>query len=134
MQISNTINNETAGTGLRCALNILTKWELTQNQKKKILRISGSLLKDAQKNIAFKPNLDTDQLLRISMILDIHASLRSIFQNDANVYKFMSLKNSNNPFNDNSPIEIILRGNIITMHHVCCAIRAISLIGSNPLS
>lgn len=44
-------------------------------------------------------SLDDDQLARISLVLNIHASLRTIFDNPDNVYGFPSM-NNHNPFFD----------------------------------
>ena len=122
------------GIGLRCAINILTKWELTHNQKKKILRINDDLILKACTEKNYQPDLNYDQILRISLILNMHTSLRTTFERNENAYKFMLLKNANTPFNGNAPIDMILFGDIATMYHVCRAIQKLPLIGLSPFS
>lgn len=120
---------------LKCALNILTKWNLTPSQINLIIGTRKTSHRDTQKANDFQPTLDRDQLLKISMILNMHASLRSTFQNDSNIYNFIQMKNLNAPFHGDSPIETILRGDIVAIYHVYQAIQKLPFIGTtNPFT
>ncbi len=78
------VNKQSASTkemgviGLRAAVNIMEKWGATARQIESVLRISRSThtrVKSPERVMS----LDDDQLARISVVLNIHASLRTIF-------------------------------------------------------
>lgn len=78
--------------GLRTALNILDRWQASSEQSCRILRISRSTYARAlQKDPAWSVSLDTDQLQRISLVLNIHSALRVVFDNPENVYGFVAM-------------------------------------------
>src|SRR5690606_1035940 len=82
-------SKEQCVAGLRAALNVLDKWGAASEQACRILRISRSTYTRAkQRESAWSVGLDSDQLQRISMVLNIHAALRLIFDNPENVYGF----------------------------------------------
>ena len=81
--------------GLRAALNILDKWKASPEQACRVLRISRSTYTRAsQQDAAWTVSLDSDQMQRISLVLNIHAALRVVFDNPDNVYGF-ALMNTN---------------------------------------
>ena len=80
--------------GLRAALNILDKWQASCEQSCRILRISRSTYARAsQREIDWAVNLDSDQLQRVSLVLNMHSALRVIFDNPENVYGFVAMAN-----------------------------------------
>jgi hypothetical protein len=94
-----------AATGLKTAVNILDRWNATSAQVQAILRISRATYFKAKK-VGFEAiSLDSDQLARISVILNIHAALRVIFDNPDNIYGFMNMINNNAYFNGRSPLD-----------------------------
>lgn len=95
--------------GLKAAFNILEKWGCNGAQQQAIL----SLPKATYYKYRQRPEtaqLSGDQLERISYLLNIHASLSTLFENPENRYGFMAMKNHNPYFNGKSPLEIISSG------------------------
>lgn len=112
--------------GLRAALNILNKWEATTEQACRILRISRSTYTRArQRDSEWSVGLDADQLQRISMVLNIHAALRLVFDNPQNVYGFPSMENRNAFFNGRAPLEIMAQGDMISLYETFRRIDAL---------
>lgn len=103
--------------GLRAALNILDKWKASCEQACRILRISRSTYTRArQRDSAWAVGLDSDQLQRISIVLNIHAALRLVFDNPENVYGFPSMKNDNEFFNGRAPLDVMAQGDMISLY------------------
>jgi hypothetical protein len=103
--------------GLRAAVGILEKWSASSEQACRILRISRSTYTRArQQDANWAVALDADQMQRISFVLNIHASLRLIFDNPENVYGFPSMANDNEFFNGRSPLEIMSQGDMISLY------------------
>lgn len=103
--------------GLRTALNILDRWQASSEQSCRILRISRSTYARAlQKDPTWSVSLDTDQLQRISLVLNIHSALRVVFDNPENVYGFVAMGNHNDFFNGRSPLEIMAQGDMIALY------------------
>jgi hypothetical protein len=105
----------TGAIALRTAVNIMEKWEATSRQIESVLRISRSTYvraKDHERHVS----IDSDQLARASLVLNIHASLRTIFDNPDNVYGFPSMKNDNAFFDGRSPLEIMSEGSFIQIY------------------
>ncbi len=98
--------------GLRTAVKILERWKASPNQVQRVLRISRATLHRIKAGSDVS-RLDCDQLDRISMVLNIHATMRTVFENPANVYGFMGFKNGNEFFNGRSPLDIIAQGNMM---------------------
>ncbi|MCG9694962.1 hypothetical protein L1D55_25205 [Vibrio sp. Isolate22] len=88
-------------TGLKSAETLLLKWGATHEQIPVIL-----------------PTEEDNLEVRISHILNIHATLRTIFSNEANVYGFMCHANNNTFFNGRSPIRIIASGRLSDLQEV----------------
>lgn len=100
---------------LRAAVNIMEKWQATSKQIESVLRISRSTYvraKDEQRALS----LDSDQMERISLVLNIHASLRTIFDNPENVYGFPSMPNDNPFFDGRPPLDIMAGGSFIQLY------------------
>lgn len=93
--------NQRLATGLKSAETLLLKWGATHEQIQVIL-----------------PTEENNLEVRISHILNIHATLRTIFSNEDNVYGFMSHANNNTFFNGRSPIRIIASGRLSDLQEV----------------
>lgn len=107
----------TAATGLKTAVTILEKWGASGEQGEAILRVSHSSYARAKKKDALqKINLDRDQLTRISLILNMHAALRIVFDNPENLYGFMKMKNHNPFFEGRTPLEIMGNGDFVAVY------------------
>ena len=114
-QKNNPIDRKAKHTiGLRTAVTILERWQANHNQIRRVLRISRPTLHRA-KTGSIVSRLDCDQLMRISMVLNMHATMRTVFENPANVYGFMRFKNGNEFFNGQSPLEVIAQGNMLAL-------------------
>lgn len=112
--------------GLRAALNILDKWNASSEQACRVLRISRSTYTRArQREAQWSVGLDSDQLQRISMVLNIHAALRLVFDNPENVYGFPSMENRNEFFNGRTPLEIMAQGDMISLYETFRRIDAL---------
>ncbi|QCF25984.1 MbcA/ParS/Xre antitoxin family protein [Hydrocarboniclastica marina] len=113
-----------SATGLKVVLNILEKWGCTAEQVQAILRISRPAFYKYRK----KPedaSLNQDQLERLSYLLNIHGSLRIIFENPDNVYGFMSMPNDNPFFNGKSPLSLISTGSFAALYETFKRIDAL---------
>ncbi|MBF6622146.1 MAG: hypothetical protein ITG05_01355 [Pseudomonas stutzeri] len=119
-------SREQCVAGLRAALNILDKWAASSDQACRILRISRSTYTRArQRDPEWSVGLDADQLQRISMVLNIHAALRLVFDNPENVYGFPSMENRNEFFNGRTPLEIMAQGDMISLYETFRRIDAL---------
>ncbi|WP_394304602.1 hypothetical protein [Pseudomonas danubii] len=115
-------------TGLQAATLVLEKWQASNIQICNILRISRSTIsRTKQDNGQLTVRLDPDQMKRISLILNIHAALRTIFDNPKNLYGFPSLANQNDFFNGRSPLEIMSQGDLISLYETYRRIVAMSV-------
>ncbi|MGQ7245123.1 antitoxin Xre-like helix-turn-helix domain-containing protein [Salinicola sp. V024] len=104
--------NKTRDTaGLRAAIRILENWGATQEQGVEVLRISRSTYNRAKRSEpGWEATIDRDQLTRISMVLNIHAALRTVFENPANLYGFMTMPNHNQWFEGRTPLDTMISG------------------------
>ena len=74
-----TFTKDQCVTGLRVAVGILEKWRASSDQACRILRISRSTYTRAkQRDVEWSVGLDSDQMQRISFVLNIHAALRLV--------------------------------------------------------
>ncbi|MDX5299457.1 MAG: MbcA/ParS/Xre antitoxin family protein [Gammaproteobacteria bacterium] len=115
---------QVATAGLKAAFGILDKWGCSPLQAQKILRIS----KPAYYKYRTHPemaSLDSDQLDRISYLLNIHAALRTIFDNPENVYGFMGMANDNPYFNGAAPLDLIGTGQFAALYETFKRIDAL---------
>ncbi len=102
---------------LRVAMNILNKWHCSEQEKQAILGISRSTLHKYQS----KPDsarINPDLLERVSYLLNIHQSLKILFDNDENVYGFVRLPNHNYYFNGAAPMDILRSGLSSSLYEV----------------
>ncbi|QJD58380.1 DUF2384 domain-containing protein [Pseudomonas sp. gcc21] len=106
-----------AATGLRTAVTILDKWGATGEQGEAILRVSHSTYARAKRKDGLQSiNLDRDQLTRVSFVLNIHAALRTVFDNPDNLYGFMRMPNDNAFFLGRSPLEVMGGGDMVAVY------------------
>jgi hypothetical protein len=111
------LSKEQCVSGLRTALRILDKWDASSEQACRILRISRSTYTRAkQTGSEWSVGLDMDQMHRISFVLNIHAALRTVFDNPDNVYGFPSMANENEFFNGRKPLDIMAQGDIVSLY------------------
>jgi hypothetical protein len=115
----------TSATGLRAAVRIMEGWKATQNQMGNILRVSRSTINRAKTERLDSIALDDDQLDRVSFVLNIHAALRTIFDNPENVQGFVNMKNDNPFFNGRAPLEIMADGSYLSLYEVFRRIDAL---------
>lgn len=111
--------------GLRAAIRILEKWGATQEQLSGVLRISRSTYDYAMESKLSGVSMGPDQLTRISLILNIHAALRTVFESPENVYGFMTRENHNAWFNGRTPLEAIIIEGLPGLYETCHRINSL---------
>jgi len=113
-------------TALRTAVKILKKWQASEEQIEAVLKVSGSIYKgENQDDEESATDLDKNQLQRISMVLNIHAALRTVFENPKNLYAFPSMKNDNTFFNGKTPLEVISQGGLADLQGTLNSIESL---------
>ncbi|GGW82201.1 antitoxin Xre-like helix-turn-helix domain-containing protein [Alteromonas halophila] len=108
--------SDAASQSLHVAVNVLGKWKATREQMATILGISPASIARAKKKELV--SLSRDQLERVSYVLNIHAALRTVFDNPENVYGFVHKKNHNPFFNGATPFELMLKGSVANLYEV----------------
>jgi hypothetical protein len=103
--------------GFKVALNILERWGCSNEQMMAIVQLGRATFFKYKKNPE-AVNLSSDQLDRVSYVLNIHSVLRLIFSNPDNVYGFVNKKNSNPYFNGKTPLELMSTGKFGILHDV----------------
>lgn len=118
MQTANELvtDKSTAAAGLKAAVRILDKWRAKGEQGEAILRVSHTTYARARRGDLAEIKLDADQLARISYLLNIHAALRTLFENPENVYGFVTMANHNPYFNGRTPLEVIGGGDFAALY------------------
>tara|TARA_Y100000296_G_C5115016_1_gene227250 strand:- start:560 stop:940 length:381 start_codon:yes stop_codon:yes gene_type:complete len=122
----NLMTDEAALIGTRVAVRILLKWQATDADICAILDISPDTLRGllAQQQ---NPKLEQEPLERVGLILNIHAVLRTVFSNPANVYGFMQMVNNNAFFCGRAPLTVISDGNIESLRETYRRIKALEV-------
>lgn len=92
-----------AEAGLKAALAILEKWQARLEQQQRILALPA------------ETPLSEQQVERISYVLNIHARLRTVFDNPRNQSDFMSMPNGHPPFDGHPPLDYISSGNLLAL-------------------
>lgn len=118
-------HHSTSATGLRAAVRVMEGWKATQEQMGRILRVSRSSINRAKAGKLDSIALDDDQLDRVSFILNIHAALRTIFDNPENVQGFVNMKNDNPFFNGRAPLEVMADGSFVSLYETFRRIDAL---------
>lgn len=111
-----TQNKRAAAAGLKAAVRILDKWRASGEQGEAILRVSHSTYARARRSDLAEIKLDSDQLTRVSYVLNIHAALRMLFDNPENLYGFVNMMNHNPYFNGRTPLEIMESGDFAALY------------------
>lgn len=114
----------TNATGLRTAIRIMERWGATQDEIKRTLRVSRSSINRAKGTLT-SIELDDDQLDRISYVLNIHAALRTVFDNPENVEGFMAMVNHNEFFFGRTPLDVITGGSYVALYETFRRIDAL---------
>jgi len=109
------IQPEQAAIGLKVAMGILDKWECDSESQWKVLGLGRSTF-FKRRNDTQGMRLSGDQVERISYILNIHAALRTLFDNPENVHGFMRMKNHNAFFNGATPLSLVEGGNFGSLY------------------
>lgn len=114
-QTAQSLTRSQAGKAFGVAVNIMRKWGATNAQMLNIVQLPKSTffkyLSDPE-----SANLSKDQLTRISYVLNIHAGLRTVFDNKANVYGFMTYPNHGPYFNGAAPLDVIAGGDFSALY------------------
>lgn len=108
---------QAAPTALKAVLNLLDKWHCSEKEKTALLGIGRSTLHKYQGAPA-SARPSPDLLERISYLLNIHAVLRTLFDNPENVYGFVRMPNSNVFFNGKAPMELMSSGLMSSLYEV----------------
>lgn len=124
LQTTPELPTKAGAIGLKAAFNILDKWGCTPEQEWHILGMKKSTYYKNRES-SNNARLSADQLERVSYILNIHATLRMIFDNPENVYGFMSMANNNPFFNGKAPLELIATGRFGSLYEAFKRIDAL---------
>jgi len=102
-------------TALKVALNLLNKWNCTEQEKQSILGVGRSTLHKYQAD-PYSARMTPDLIERISYLLNIHSSLRILFENKENIYGFVRMPNNNYFFNGSTPMDIMSNGLMASLY------------------
>ncbi|MCL1056479.1 hypothetical protein L2729_00550 [Shewanella gelidimarina] len=109
--------------GVTTVLNILAKWQCSKQQVRCLLLLpAGSEFQDIESMI-----FSHEQQERVSYILNIHAGLRTVFNNPKNIYGFMNMSNHNSPFNGEKPIDFLTNGENAEFEPVISSIDSLGI-------
>lgn len=101
-------------SGLNAAFAILRKWECSIQEQISILSISKSSYYKYRRTPS-SAHLSSEQIERVSIILNLHSYLRTLFENPENVYGFMQMPNKNRPFEGQTPLAYIGDGSLSSL-------------------
>ncbi len=93
----------TSDPQLRAVLEILASWGCSDDQLIAVLGMDP---------IDLPTDYSVDQVSRISAVLKLDNALRHRFNNPLNVTGFMSMANSNWPFNGATPLDTVVQEGI----------------------
>jgi len=117
-----------SGPGLRTFMNLAALWQLTESQQ---VRAIGASSVDAYREWVDAARdyqhlvLEADVLLRISAILGIYASLRTLYGPDTEVLDWLLNRNLDKLFSGRPPITLILEGDFEAQMQVRSYLAAI---------
>lgn len=92
----------------------MKSWGIEDPAQCHILNIDPNLLESPEVSKA----LTDDQLMRVSYLLNIHASLKELFQNPENHSGFMTAVNHNPPYNGRRPVDFLMTGEVDSLRRV----------------
>lgn len=93
------ISREQCAIGLRAAAKILKLWQASNDQACRVLRVSRATYRSVfgqESRSAIR--LDADQMQRIGIVLNMHSTLRTVFDNPENVYGYAAMANQKRLF------------------------------------
>jgi hypothetical protein len=112
---ANQVSTQTGAVGFKAVNRIFDKWGVDLAQRLAMLRLPRSTYyKYTQSPDSIK--LDSDQLTRISYVLNIYAALKIIFNNRDNVNGFVKMPNHNPFFNGRTPLDVMGSGVMSDMY------------------
>ena len=94
---------------IEATMTLLNNWSITKHQKMLLLGLRSN---SSLRTLECKPELvvlNREQIMRISILMNIHEAIRVCFKNPENVNGFMSMVNHNPPFNGIRPIDMATR-------------------------
>ncbi|RKF14345.1 DUF2384 domain-containing protein [Alginatibacterium sediminis] len=103
--------------GFKAVNKIMFNWGCSKPQIQSILAIPEDVYSEFISN-ADSIALNSEQIERLSHILNIHRALRLKFYNQENVSGFMSLENHNPPFEGHKPLDFISGGSLADLSNV----------------
>ena len=126
-----TLDKNHVAIGLCAAISILDKWSASAKHACAILLISPSTKARAKNkdDSDWTVNLDVEVMQRISLVLNIHSSLRLIFDNPDNVYGFVGMKSDNEFFNGRTPMNIMTQGDFVSLYETFNRINSLCTAG-----
>lgn len=107
-----------SGSAMRLFLNTAELLGLTVEQRRAIL---GDISEAAYHNWRKDPGrvvFTRDQLERVSLLLGILKGLRLVFADDATAFRWLRASNSDRPFDDRSPLDVMTAGSMIDLFKV----------------
>lgn len=120
------ISQQALSQGLLVANRIAVRWGCSPKQRSSIFAIRESDLRVLKQENYHFPISET-QAVRISFVLNIHASLRTIFLNNENVYGYISMHNHNHFFGGCTPLSIIETGKLEDIEKVATHIIGLAI-------
>jgi hypothetical protein len=106
-----------AQTLVSTALNIMEKWSCSEKEKMALLGVGRSTLHKYQVAPS-SARLSPDLMERISYLLNIHAILRTLFENPENIYGFLRMPNTSRFFSGKAPMELLSSGLMSSLYEV----------------
>ncbi len=103
---------------MRLFLNTAELLGLTVEQRRAIL---GDVSDATYHNWRKEPGrvvLTRDQLERVSLLLGILKGLRLVFADDATAFRWLRAQNSDQPFDDRPPLDVMTAGSMIDLFNV----------------
>lgn len=115
-----------ARSDLKAAVRILENWGATSKQGAAILGINtDTFLMISQQESPKDTCVDDETFTRASMILNLHATLRIMFDNPHNIYGFMGMANHNEFFQGRPPLEVMACGDFRSLDETYRRIHAL---------
>lgn len=126
---TNTSENTNASTDmgnqvLPVVFNILEKWGCSQAAQMAILGIANRSTLNKYKTAPSSAKVSPDLLERMSYVLNIHKSLRIIFNASDSVYNWVNKPNTHPFFAGRSAMDIMLQGKVVDLYSVASRMNA----------
>ncbi|HIM96919.1 MAG TPA: hypothetical protein EYM57_03320 [Gammaproteobacteria bacterium] len=113
---------------LRLGARILAGWQTTTEESATILMVPSSIILEALDGSLARIELESEQVQRIALLVDIDLCLRALFSNPENALGFMRMGNNNPFFGGCSPLEKVLAGDIQSLREVAQHIRFLRML------